>query len=117
LSDTQIIVEYDPAWLRQFEALAAVLAEAMGKLAVQIHHVGSTSIPGMAAKPVLDIDIELARHLLFRDKLRRSAALRSEHLQLKQACLERANGERQVYVDEKERLGTAFFNKVLNPSP
>ena len=83
----------------------------------------TTSSPKCAAWPTHHLyvcphgSVELARHLLFRDKLRHSAELRQEYLQLKQECLRRANGERQVYVDEKERMGAAFFNKVLNPSP
>ena len=58
--------------------------------------------------------IELARHLLFRDKLRSSEVLREEYRELKQVALRRAGGVRQVYVDEKERLGAAFFHRVLN---
>lgn len=54
-----IVVDYDPAWPGKAEMLIAVLRPALGKLAAAIHHVGSTSIPGMMGKPVLDIDIEL----------------------------------------------------------
>ena len=57
---------------------------------------------------------ELARHLLFRARLRGSAALRQEYLELKQEALRSAAGVRQVYVDEKARLGEAFFHKVLD---
>jgi GrpB-like predicted nucleotidyltransferase (UPF0157 family) len=55
-----IVVEYDPTWAIEFSALSAVLANALGPLALAIYHVGSTSIPGMCAKPILDVDIELA---------------------------------------------------------
>lgn len=54
-----IVVDYDPAWPGEAEALIAVLCPVLGRLAAAIHHVGSTSIPGMMGKPVLDIDIEL----------------------------------------------------------
>ena len=54
-----IVVEYDPVWPRKFADLADVLAPVLGDLARGIHHVGSTAIPGMSAKPILDIDIEL----------------------------------------------------------
>lgn len=59
MDGTPIVVEYDPNWPREFEALASVLEAALGELAAHIHHVGSTSIPGMSAKPILDIDVEL----------------------------------------------------------
>jgi len=52
------VVEYDPAWPRHFEAMAAELEVALTGVRVRsIEHVGSTSVPGMWAKPVLDIDI------------------------------------------------------------
>jgi GrpB-like predicted nucleotidyltransferase (UPF0157 family) len=56
----EIVVGYDPKWVLEFEGLAVVLAEALGPLASGIHHIGSTSIPGMIAKPILDVDVELA---------------------------------------------------------
>jgi GrpB-like predicted nucleotidyltransferase (UPF0157 family) len=55
-----IVVPYNSTWPAEAAALMAVLSPVLGVLAVAIHHVGSTAIPGMIAKPVLDIDIELA---------------------------------------------------------
>lgn len=57
------VVDYDPAWPQEFEKLRQVYAEAMAKAAVPvvaIEHVGSTSVPGLAAKPVIDCDIVVA---------------------------------------------------------
>jgi GrpB-like predicted nucleotidyltransferase (UPF0157 family) len=58
-----VVVEYDPAWPQRFEQLrqeyAAALA-ATGVPVVAIEHVGSTSVPGLAAKPVIDCDIVVA---------------------------------------------------------
>jgi GrpB-like predicted nucleotidyltransferase (UPF0157 family) len=55
------LVESDPGWPRAFEHLAAELRAALGKLAVAIEHVGSTAVPGLVAKPILDLAIGLAR--------------------------------------------------------
>jgi GrpB-like predicted nucleotidyltransferase (UPF0157 family) len=52
-----VIVDYDPQWPRDFEALRARIWRTVEGVAVSIEHVGSTSVPGLAAKPVLDIDI------------------------------------------------------------
>ena len=52
-----IVVPYDPQWKKDFEAICAELQAALGKLAVSIEHVGSTSVEGLSAKPVIDIDI------------------------------------------------------------
>lgn len=51
------IVDYDPQWALDFEALRARIWPVVSDIAVSIEHVGSTSVPGLAAKPVLDIDI------------------------------------------------------------
>lgn len=49
------IVAYDPNWPGQFESWRGRLARALGERARRIEHVGSTSVPGLAAKPVIDI--------------------------------------------------------------
>jgi len=54
------VVDYDPAWPARFEELRAEYAAAMaaaGVPVVAIEHVGSTSVPGLAAKPIIDCDI------------------------------------------------------------
>ena len=54
------VADYDPAWPGRFESLRAEYAAAMAAAAVPlvaIEHVGSTSVPGLAAKPIIDIDI------------------------------------------------------------
>jgi putative glutamine amidotransferase len=50
---------YDPAWPSHFETEAARIRAALGDLAVEIEHVGSTSVPGLAAKPVVDIQVSV----------------------------------------------------------
>jgi GrpB-like predicted nucleotidyltransferase (UPF0157 family) len=54
-----LILEYDPAWPSLFEAERETLQAAIGEWAVAIEHVGSTSVPGLAAKPIIDIGIAL----------------------------------------------------------
>ncbi len=53
-----VVVPYDPDWPSLFENEAVVLAAALGRNAIAIHHIGSTSIPGMSAKPIIDIMVE-----------------------------------------------------------
>jgi GrpB-like predicted nucleotidyltransferase (UPF0157 family) len=50
-------VDYDPAWPAVFEALAAPVRDAVDDLGADVEHVGSTAVPGLAAKPVIDIDV------------------------------------------------------------
>lgn len=54
------IVPYDRKWPAMFAAEAASLRSAMGRLALRIEHVGSTSVSGLAAKPVIDIQVSVA---------------------------------------------------------
>jgi GrpB-like predicted nucleotidyltransferase (UPF0157 family) len=54
------IVPYDPAWPERFAWLGGELRSALGGAAVRIDHIGSTAVPGLAAKPVIDIQISVA---------------------------------------------------------
>jgi len=54
-----IIENYDPLWPEKFETLRAPINATLGLLAAAIEHVGSTAVPGLAAKPIIDIDILL----------------------------------------------------------
>jgi GrpB-like predicted nucleotidyltransferase (UPF0157 family) len=51
--------DYDPSWPERYAEHAARLREALGQRAVRIEHVGSTSVPGLAAKPIIDIVLEV----------------------------------------------------------
>ena len=54
-----IIVDYDPNWVVTFRKLCDHISESLGDLPHSIDHVGSTAIPGAAAKPIIDIDVVL----------------------------------------------------------
>jgi GrpB-like predicted nucleotidyltransferase (UPF0157 family) len=54
------VVSYDSRWHEAFEAERRLLEEHLGAVAVDIQHVGSTSVPGLDAKPVIDIAVALA---------------------------------------------------------
>jgi len=54
------VVEADPSWPALFDDLAARIRGALGDKVLDIEHVGSTSVPGLAAKPVIDIDLTVA---------------------------------------------------------
>ena len=54
------LAEYDREWPRLYEREAARIGEALGSKALRIEHVGSTSVPGLAAKPLIDIVLVVA---------------------------------------------------------
>ena len=59
-ADLIYIAPYDPKWPSVFAAEAERLRGALGDAALRIDHVGSTAVPGLAAKPVIDIQISVA---------------------------------------------------------
>jgi GrpB-like predicted nucleotidyltransferase (UPF0157 family) len=52
-----VIADYDPRWPEQFQRHGEILSRALGPAAIAIEHVGSTSVPELAAKPIVDIDV------------------------------------------------------------
>ncbi|MDA3642471.1 GrpB family protein [Saccharopolyspora indica] len=49
------VVDYDPGWPRLFQREASRIAAALGDIALRVEHVGSTAVPGLPAKPVIDV--------------------------------------------------------------
>lgn len=59
-SDLVVVADYDPAWPVEFATLAARLRRELGRIALRIDHIGSTAIVGLAAKPIVDVQISVA---------------------------------------------------------
>ncbi len=55
------LAPYDPAWPRLYEEEAARVREALGEAVLAVEHMGSTAVPGLAGKPVIDISVGLRR--------------------------------------------------------
>jgi GrpB-like predicted nucleotidyltransferase (UPF0157 family) len=55
-----LLVVHDPAWAGEFAALSEVYHAALGDLVLRLEHVGSTAVPGLIAKPILDVDLVIA---------------------------------------------------------
>ena len=53
------VVPWDPIWAEMFEEMRGRLARSLGEQAVRIDHVGSTAIPGIPAKPIVDIQVSV----------------------------------------------------------
>lgn len=50
-----VIAEYNPLWSDMFETEVVKIKRILGKNCTAVHHIGSTSVPGLAAKPIIDI--------------------------------------------------------------
>lgn len=67
MNDPIVVVDYDPQWPEVFATIHDVLAVALADVPViAIEHVGSTSVPGLAAKPIIDVDVVVHRQFVSR---------------------------------------------------
>jgi GrpB-like predicted nucleotidyltransferase (UPF0157 family) len=77
--DAITVIDYDPAWRTQFKQLRSIILPAIGDAAVAIEHVGSTAVPGLAAKPIIDIDVVVASPTKVSVAIERLAVIGYEH--------------------------------------
>jgi GrpB-like predicted nucleotidyltransferase (UPF0157 family) len=57
---TIVVSDYDPAWPARFSVLDTRIRAALGETALAVEHIGSTSVPGLAAKPIIDVLLAVA---------------------------------------------------------
>ena len=60
-----VVVPYSATWVQNFACIKAEIQDALSDLALRIEHVGSTSVPGLSAKPIIDIDVVIKDHSVF----------------------------------------------------
>ena len=126
LPNTLIVLSYDPNWKIEFERIRDYLMEQIGDLVLEIKHVGSTSVPGLPAKPIIDIVAVMDSYIVFPTIVSRLEKAGYKH---------EGNGgikEREVFKrlipddfmdyhfyvcpkdSEENRRQTIFRNKLLN---
>jgi GrpB-like predicted nucleotidyltransferase (UPF0157 family) len=59
LPDRITVCDYDPGWPARYDHEASRIKQVLGDRALRLEHVGSTSVPGLAAKPIIDIVLEV----------------------------------------------------------
>ena len=57
-----VVLPYDEQWKQDFLKIKSELTDALGQLAIRIEHIGSTSVQGLSAKPIIDIDVVIKDH-------------------------------------------------------
>ncbi len=93
MSAPVVIVEYDPDWPRQYEEERQRIVAAIGDCALGIEHVGSTAVPGLAAKPIIDIMVGVRR------------------LEDAQQCMESLAGIGYIFQPDDTIPERVYFNK------
>jgi GrpB-like predicted nucleotidyltransferase (UPF0157 family) len=79
MADPVIVLDFDPTWPALFQTLRQRIADALGDMAAAIEHVGSTAVPNLAAKPIIDIDVLLASETMLPAAIERLAKLGYVH--------------------------------------
>ena len=70
-----VVSDYDPAWTEWFETVHNHVWPAVEGIALRIDHVGSTAVPGLAAKPIIDVDVVVATSDHVSEAIERLAAI------------------------------------------
>jgi GrpB-like predicted nucleotidyltransferase (UPF0157 family) len=74
------VVDYDPTWPTAFEAVRARVWSVVGDIAIAVEHVGSTSVPGLPAKPIIDISVVVPTKAAVTFAIERLSTLGYRHL-------------------------------------
>ncbi len=74
-----VVLPYDERWKQDFQAIKNEIQDALGQLALAIEHVGSTSVKGLSAKPIIDIDVIIEDSSLLGSVISSLAAIGYHH--------------------------------------
>ena len=75
MANPVIVLDYNPNWPMLFQSLRNRIAGALGDMTATIEHVGSTAVPDLVAKPIIDIDVLLASETMLAAAIDRLASL------------------------------------------
>ena len=95
LGEAVVLEPYNPAWEKRFESERALIFETLQDLALEIHHIGSTAIPGLDAKPIIDTMVVV------------------RHLDDATQCISALQKIGYTFVDHPENVDRRFFRKGL----
>ncbi|MBT4096009.1 MAG: GrpB family protein [Gemmatimonadetes bacterium] len=100
------LCEYSAAWPRQFIDVAMPIRAALGSVAQRIDHIGSTAIPQIAAKPVIDVQISVASLIpenAFREPLEAAGYVwRQDNPDLTKRYFRESPGERRTHIHVRQ---------------
>ncbi len=97
-TDSVFIVDYNPQWPQMYEQEKARIQDAIGEYLIDIQHVGSTSIPGLSSKPVIDIMTVI------------------RNISLIEQCVQPLEALDYLYQGERGIPGRHFFRKPIDIS-
>jgi GrpB-like predicted nucleotidyltransferase (UPF0157 family) len=102
MADEIIIEDYNDEWPLQFHELGLMLRKSLGDIAVRIDHIGSTSVPGLSAKPIIDVQVsvrQLEPMLEYKSKIEKVGFThRSENPDLTKRYFRELPGYRRTHI-------------------
>lgn len=113
-----LLVAYDPKWPDRYQHAAGRIQEALGARALRIEHVGSTSVPDLPAKPIIDILLvvaDSASEMAFRDWLRTNEADRELYARCKRTLAQQEWKYTQNYADAKTPVIEEILSRARGP--
>jgi GrpB-like predicted nucleotidyltransferase (UPF0157 family) len=106
VAEPVVIVDYDPTWPALFAELGAAMRAVLPDSAVRIDHIGSTSVPGLAAKPIIDVQVSVPSFQpdeAFRTPLQDMGLVyRSDNVELTKRYFREAPGRRRTHVHVRQ---------------
>lgn len=112
--DAPLVTAYDPEWPARFGDLGRCVRRALGAVAVRIDHIGSTAVPGLDAKPIIDVQISVAAFeplAAFKDPLESSGfRFRPKRDEMSRRYFRERPGDRRTHVHV--RLAGGFVEQL-----
>jgi GrpB-like predicted nucleotidyltransferase (UPF0157 family) len=102
------IAEYNPEWLNQFKLIKEELNVILGELNPRIEHIGSTSVPGLAAKPIIDILVGIERVSLLDETIK----LMIRHNYIYYEIYNSDMPSRRLYIGLKDKNDINIFQSI-----
>jgi GrpB-like predicted nucleotidyltransferase (UPF0157 family) len=104
-----VVVDHDPVWPSLFRGIGAGLRRELGDVAVRIDHIGSTAVIGLAAKPVIDVQVSVTSFELlsrYRDPIERAGFVyRPDNTERTKRYFRERPGERRTHIHVR-RVGS-----------
>ena len=117
--DVRAVVAYDPVWPELFAALGQQLRNALGSVALRIDHIGSTAVPRLAAKPIIDVQISMASSeplRAFREPIESCGFVwRANDDDLTRRYFREAPGRRRTHVQDTAQMSFTCTVTVFAP--
>jgi GrpB-like predicted nucleotidyltransferase (UPF0157 family) len=101
VSEAVVVVPYEAEWPELFRAVGRRLRQELGRIALRIDHIGSTSVPGLDAKPIIDVQVSVASFEpldAYRLPLERSGFVYRADAELTKRYFRERPGERRTHI-------------------